>query len=248
MDTHDHVKGFSGWLSTGVGTRQEQTQLNMHSRPEAQAIVARKRIYLTLKRWSDVVNALIQILLFSPIMLACALAIKLYDRGPVFFRQERVTGGRKGWRTFKIIKFRTMVIDAERLGAKITPKNDDRITPVGKVLRKFKFDEMPQLFNILLGEMTFVGPRPQTLGYAQKFRNHYEFIHRVVPAGLTDLATIKFRNEEELLSQTGNPEELYVEEIMPNKIECHEWYVRAINPFLDFWILFMTIMLVFFKR
>jgi lipopolysaccharide/colanic/teichoic acid biosynthesis glycosyltransferase len=181
-------------------------------------------------------------------MLLSALAIKLYDGGPVFFRQERITGGAYGPRKFKIIKFRTMVCDAENNGSMITPKNDSRITPVGRLLRRFKIDEMPQLFNILNGDMSFVGPRPQTLGYVEKFKKHYEFIHSVVPAGLTDLATIRFRNEEELLSGSDDPEKLYVEKIMPDKIAWHEQYVKRINPLLDFWILFMTIVLVLIKR
>ncbi len=247
VDTHDCTGDMDSWTQTHTveGTSNE---VHQEITEDVNALKRKRRAYLILKRVSDIVNALIQIVLFSPIMLIAALAIKLYDNGPVFFLQERITGGADGPRKFKIVKFRTMVCDAENHGRKITPKNDTRITPVGRLLRRFKIDEIPQLLNILKGDMSFVGPRPQTLGYVDKFKKHYEFIHSVVPAGLTDLATIRFRNEEELLSGTDDPEKLYVEKIMPDKINWHILYVKQVNPLLDFWILFMTIVLVCSKR
>ena len=205
----------------------------------------RSRYYLRVKRIFDFTNALFQLLLFAPIMVAAAAAIWLYDRGPVFFQQRRLTGGPQGPREFGIIKFRTMVINAEGQGGKITPKNDGRITPVGRVLRKLKIDEMPQLFNILRGEMSFVGPRPQTLGYVEHFREHYQLIHSVVPSGLTDLASVRYRNEEEELARAEDPEQLYLSRIMPEKIELHHEYIQRMGLLLDLRILFLTIVSVY---
>jgi len=215
---------------------------------EVKEIVSKRRGYIRFKRVFDVINASAQLVLFSPVLLLSMLAIKLYDRGPVFFRQERITGGPGGPRLFKILKFRTMVVNAEALGAKITEKADPRITPFGAFLRKFKIDEVPQLWNILLGDMSFVGPRPQTLGYVELFRDHYEKIHSVVPAGLTDLASIRFSDEGGILSAADDPERVYVEKIMPDKIRCHQEYVRKMNLGLDMSILWQTITRVFFKR
>jgi lipopolysaccharide/colanic/teichoic acid biosynthesis glycosyltransferase len=206
-----------------------------------------KRTYLHFKRFFDISNAAFQLLLFSPIMLVAALAIKLYDGGPVFFRQLRLTGGPDGPREFHILKFRTMVVDAEHNGTKITPKNDGRITPLGRVLRKLKIDEIPQLLNILRGDMSFVGPRPQTMGYVEQFREHYQLIHSVVPSGLTDLASVRYRNEEEELAKAADPEQLYLERIMPEKIRLHHEYVQRMNLLLDLRILYQTLVSVYVR-
>ncbi len=205
----------------------------------------RSRMYLRFKRIFDISNALIQLVLFSPIMLLAAAAIKLYDGGPVFFCQPRLTGGPQGPRQFGILKFRTMVVNAEGQGGKITPKNDGRITPVGRILRKLKIDEIPQLINILRGEMSFVGPRPQTLGYVEHFRDHYQLIHSVVPSGLTDLASVRYRNEEEELASADDPEQMYLEHIMPEKIKLHHEYIQRMNFWLDLSILAKTLIGVY---
>lgn len=218
------------------------------ARSEVDAVLDQRRGYLALKRLFDAFNAALQLVLFAPIFLLAMLSIKLYDRGPVFFHQERITGGPDGPRHFKILKFRTMVVDAEALGAKITGKTDPRITPIGKLMRKFKIDEIPQLVNILRGDMSFVGPRPQTLGYAEHFRDHYDLIHSVVRAGLTDLASIRFKDEGGILSAASDPERVYIEKIMPAKIRTHQEYVRNMNLALDMKILWLTIVRVFLKR
>lgn len=143
-----------------------------------------------MKRFFDIVLALIVTAVFLPFMLLAAIAIKLYDRGPVFYTQERLT---KGGRVFKVIKFRSMITDAEkRSGAKLASENDERITPVGKVIRKIRFDELPQLFNILKGDMSFVGPRPERPELAAKYEETMpEFKYRLkVKAGLTGFAQV----------------------------------------------------------
>jgi lipopolysaccharide/colanic/teichoic acid biosynthesis glycosyltransferase len=201
--------------------------------------------YAPAKRAFDVVNAAAQLVVFSPLFLVSALAVKLYDGGPVFFRQQRLTGGPGGPRTFEILKFRTMVVDAEKLGAKITMRRDPRITSVGRILRWLKLDELPQLINILRGDMSFVGPRPQTMGYVAQFREHYEAIHSIVPAGLTDLATLKYRDEAALLESAPDKERFYIEEIMPDKIAYHYQYLSRIGLAEDLAILARTFFYVF---
>lgn len=204
--------------------------------------------YLQLKRALDIFSSGLQLLLFSPLILTIAAAIKLFDRGPVFFSQERLTGGPGGPRSFHILKFRTMVCNAEALGAKITTRCDPRITPFGRFLRASKLDELPQLINILRGDMSFVGPRPQTLGYVEQFRAHYHAIHSLVPAGLTDLATLKYRDEGRLLSSCEDPERVYIEQIMPDKIAFHYAYLRQFGPAIDASILAQTLYHVFVRK
>jgi lipopolysaccharide/colanic/teichoic acid biosynthesis glycosyltransferase len=216
--------------------------------PQDHGLPTTASAYLHFKRGFDIVNATLQLLLFSPLMLLVAVAIKLYDRGPVFFRQARLTKGPDGPRVFNIVKFRTMVIDAERLGSKITGHNDPRITPLGRVLRSMKVDELPQLFNILVGDMSFVGPRPQTMGYVEQFREHYDAIHSRIPAGLTDLASLKYRDESKLLAAAEDPEAMYLQLIMPDKISHHYYYLDHMSLKLDLYILFQTVYHVFIVK
>jgi lipopolysaccharide/colanic/teichoic acid biosynthesis glycosyltransferase len=204
--------------------------------------------YAPLKRAFDVVNALLLLVVFSPLFLLSALAVKLADGGPVFFRQQRLTGGLAGPRTFEILKLRTMVVNAEKLGAKITMRRDPRITGVGRVLRWFKLDELPQLINILRGDMSFVGPRPQTLGYVEQFREHYEAVHSIVPAGLTDLATLKYRDEALLLESAPDKERFYCDVIMPDKIAYHYAYLAKLGLGEDLAILGRTLFYVFCEK
>lgn len=212
---------------------------------DLETLRARYRRYAPWKRGFDIVNAALQLVIFSPLFVLSALAIKLSDGGPVFFRQQRLTGGLSGPRTFEILKFRSMVVNAEKLGAKITMRRDPRITAVGRALRWMKFDELPQLINILRGDMSFVGPRPQTMGYVAQFREHYEAIHSIVPAGLTDLATLKYRDEALLLEGAADKERFYVEEIMPDKIAYHYVYLSRIGLLEDLSILARTLFYVF---
>jgi lipopolysaccharide/colanic/teichoic acid biosynthesis glycosyltransferase len=225
---------------------------NGHSGPLTPAAIAalihRRRVYLRARRACDIFNALWLLVLLSPVFALAALAVWLQDRGSVFYRQERLTGGIGGPRFFRICKFRTMVKNADKLGGKITGLRDPRITPVGRLLRALKIDEMPQLINILRGEMSFVGPRPQTLGFVATFQDHYNAIHSVIPAGLTDLASLKYADEGRLLSQADDPEQYYVEQIMPRKMECHLEYIRRMSLGLDALILIATVLHVFVHK
>jgi lipopolysaccharide/colanic/teichoic acid biosynthesis glycosyltransferase len=175
-----------------------------------------------------------------PVFLLVAILIKREDGGSVFFRQTRVG---EGGRLFKIYKFSTMVENAESLGAKVTRENDPRITKIGKLLRKYKIDELPQLINVLKGEMSIVGPRPEVPKYVEAFRKDYEEILKVKP-GITDFASLEYIEEEKLLRNAKDPEEMYLKEILPRKIEYYKRYIRSISLLTDLKIIIKTLIRV----
>jgi len=196
---------------------------------------------LIVKRLFDLVMAFLGILLFFPLLLLVALLIKLDSPGPIFFRQERIG---KGFRPFLIYKFRTMVHDAPRKGGSITVGADPRITRLGRILRKTKLDELPQLFNILRGEMSFVGPRPEVRQYVELFRQDYEEILQVRP-GITDLASLTYRHEADILGRAEHPEKEYVQSILPNKIRLAKEYLRRSSLFFDVTLICKTLLRLF---
>jgi lipopolysaccharide/colanic/teichoic acid biosynthesis glycosyltransferase len=189
-----------------------------------------------IKRVFDVIVAAVGLLLLTPLLLLVSLLIKFDSPGPVFFTQERM--GRK-FRSFRIYKFRTMVPDAPRLGGKITAGADPRITRIGRYLRWTKVDELPQLFNVLKGDMSVVGPRPEVRQYVELFRSDYEEILQVSP-GITDLASMHYRHEAELLGRSENPEDRYVKEILPEKIKLAKEYLHRSSFFFDIVVLLKT--------
>jgi lipopolysaccharide/colanic/teichoic acid biosynthesis glycosyltransferase len=189
-----------------------------------------------MKRGLDIVSSFCGLLLLSPLFLVVALVIKFGSPGPVFFRQERMG---KGFRPFWIYKFRTMVQDAPRKGGALTASGDPRITGVGKIFRQAKIDEFPQLINVLRGDMSLVGPRPEVRRYVELFRKNYETILTVRP-GITDLASLKYRDESALLSRCTNPEETYIRRILPDKLRLAEEYVRKSSVIFDLVIIFRT--------
>lgn len=192
-----------------------------------------------LKRAFDIIVSALGLLVAAPLMAAIAVAIKIGSPGPVFFRQERVG---RDFKRFKILKFRTMVVDAPKLGGQITQGNDDpRITPIGKFLRKTKLDELPQLINVLRGEMSFVGPRPEVPRYVELFRDDYAEILRLRP-GITDPASLKYRDEGAILAQAADHEAAYVEQILPDKIALAKEYVRSRTLTHDVVLLFRTVL------
>jgi len=164
----------------------------------------------------------VSLALLSPVLLVISAAIKLDSRGPVFFKGRRV--GLMG-RPFGMIKFRTMVVDAERLGGSSTPEDDPRITRVGKTLRRYKLDELPQLWNVLIGEMSFVGPRPQVQWAVDLYTEEEREILGVRP-GITDDASVRFANEAEILKGSKDPDRDYIEKIHPEKMRLSLEYVR----------------------
>ncbi|WP_343636187.1 sugar transferase [Roseateles sp.] len=175
------------------------------------------------KRLFDIVCAAVGLLLLSPLLLAVAAWIKLDSAGPVMFRQERV--GRFG-RTFRIHKFRTMRVDAPRLGPQITIGEDARITRSGRWLRATKVDELPQLWDVLRGAMSLVGPRPEVPRYVAMYPAELREVVLSVRPGITDPASLSFRNESELLAKAADPEREYVEVVMPMKLRLAADYVR----------------------
>jgi lipopolysaccharide/colanic/teichoic acid biosynthesis glycosyltransferase len=189
------------------------------------------------KRLFDIVASAIGLLVLWPVFLVIAVLIKLEDGGPVFYRQERI--GYKG-RPFKIWKFRTMVVNADKLGKPLTVGRDPRITRVGYWLRKFKLDELPQLLNVLLGEMSLVGPRPEVPQYVALYTPEQRKVLDLVP-GITDPASIKFANEAELLAEASNPEKFYIEHIMPTKIRLNMEYASHATLWSDILVILKTL-------
>jgi lipopolysaccharide/colanic/teichoic acid biosynthesis glycosyltransferase len=190
-----------------------------------------------LKRSFDIIVSLLGILILLPLFCLIALWIKLDSPGPILFHQTRI--GQFG-QEFQIYKFRSMVVAAESLGKLITVGADRRITRSGQFLRKFKLDELPQLFNVLIGDMSLVGPRPETPGYVQFYTPEQRQVLNVRP-GITDLASIAFRHESELLAQYADPEHAYIHEIMPQKLALNLQYLDRANVVTDILIILQTL-------
>jgi lipopolysaccharide/colanic/teichoic acid biosynthesis glycosyltransferase len=190
-----------------------------------------------LKRCFDFTVASIGLILLSPVFLIAAIAVGCDSRGPIFFLQQRVG---RGFRSFWICKFRTMVVDAPLRGPQITSGEDPRITRVGRYLRKWKLDELPQLWNVFKGEMSLVGPRPEVPRYVEMFRDDYACLLSVRP-GITDPASLKYRDEAAILAQSQNPEETYVRLILPEKIALAKRYVAQASLSGDLALIWQTI-------
>lgn len=180
------------------------------------------RAYPIAKRAFDITVAGVSLILLSPALLAIAAAIRLDSRGPVLFKGRRV--GLDG-KPFSMMKFRTMVVDAERLGGSSTPEDDPRITSVGKTLRRYKLDELPQLMNVLRGDMSFVGPRPQVQWAVDLYSPEEREILKLRP-GITDEASLKFSNEAEILRGSTDPDRDYIEKIHPEKMRLSLEYAK----------------------
>jgi lipopolysaccharide/colanic/teichoic acid biosynthesis glycosyltransferase len=193
-----------------------------------------------LKRCFDFIAALIGLIGLSPVFVLTAIAVRCDSRGPIFFLQQRVG---RGFRSFWICKFRTMAVDAPERGLQITAGEDPRITRVGRFLRKWKLDELPQLWNVLKGEMSLVGPRPEVPRYVEMFREDYACVLSVRP-GITDPASLKYRDEAALLAQSQNPEETYVRQILPEKITLSKQYVAQASLLGDVVLIWRTILYV----
>lgn len=182
----------------------------------------KKRISLLLKRGFDFAVSVYMLFFLFPILAGISVLITIDSKGGVFFRQERVTQyGRK----FKIIKFRTMVADAERLSLQVTVSNDIRVTKVGKILRKYRLDELPQLINIVLGDMSFCGTRPEVPRYVRKYTKEM-MATLLLPAGVTSEASIRYKDESRLLESADNVDEIYVKQVLPGKMKYNLWSIR----------------------
>jgi len=212
--------------------------------PERLALCALHLACHVMKRAFDLVVSSLGLVLLSPLMVIAALLVKLDSSGPIFFRQERMG---KGFRPFFIYKFRTMVQDGSRTGSPITSGDDPRITRVGRFLRRTKIDELPQLINVLKGDMAFVGPRPEVREFVELFREDYEKILKIRP-GITDLASLKYRDEATFLGKFNNPAEAYVTQILPDKIRLAKDYIQRSSFFFDLRVILKTLLKLFDRR
>lgn len=207
-------------------------------------ILKQKKIMLLLKRFLDFIGSLILLILLSPILIILAILIKIDSKGPVFYRQERVTTNGK---IFKIVKFRTMIQDADKRGTLITGKQDSRITRIGNKIRKCRLDELPQLINILKGEMSFVGTRPEVKKYVDMYTDEMKAT-LLMPAGVTSMASIKFKDEDEIISKQTKSgktvEEAYVNDILPEKMKWNLEYIKKFSILEDLKICIETVIKV----
>ena len=209
----------------------------MEQKMDVADMLARRRPQLAAKRAMDVLISGAALCVLWPVFLLIALAIVIDDPGPVFYRQVRVG---RGGKEFRIFKFRSMIADADRKGLQITVGRDSRITRVGALLRKTKLDELAQLINVFLGQMSFVGPRPEVPRYVALYTPYQRQVLLVRP-GITDYASIAYRNENDLLACADDPERMYIEEIMPAKLELNMRYLHEISPLCDVKLIFKTI-------
>lgn len=197
----------------------------------------RKTASLIIKRVFDIIVSLILLILLSPVFLVISIMIKTDSKGPVMFRQVRVTQYGK---TFRIFKFRTMVTDAEKLGTQVTVDNDSRITKTGNRLRKCRLDEIPQLLNILKGEMSFVGTRPEVEKYVNRYTPEM-MATLLLPAGVTSTASIAYKDEDRLLKDAVSPDDVYVKQILPEKMKYNLEYLKNFGFFYDIRVMIRTV-------
>lgn len=197
-----------------------------------------------IKRLFDLLLVIPSLVLLSPFFLVIALFIKLDSKGAVVFKQTRV--GLHG-KHFLVLKFRTMVVDAEQKGKKITTSGDARITKVGFFLRKYKIDELPQLFNVLKNEMSLVGPRPEVPEYVEFYPKETKRIIFSVLPGITDRASIEYRDENEILANSIDPVKDYRDKVLPIKLEYYKKYVEEQSLWVDFSLIISTLNVVIFR-
>ena len=203
-----------------------------------------RKMDLFFKFTTDKLLALILLVLLSSIIITLSIWIKLDSKGPIFYRQERVT--RYG-RIFRIFKFRTMISDADKVGSLVTVGQDNRITKVGHIIRKYRLDEVPQLFNVLMGDMSFVGVRPEVQKYVNQYTDEM-FATLLLPAGITSPASIAYKDEdivlEEYCSQGYSPDEAYVQKVLPEKMKYNLEYIRNFGIISDFKVMIDTVIKV----
>ena len=203
-------------------------------------ILKKRKISLFLKRGFDFIVSTVMFVILSPILLIISILIKLDSKGAVFYRQERVTQyGRK----FKIFKFRTMIADADKIGSQVTVQNDSRVTKIGTFLRKYRLDELPQLINIILGDMTFVGTRPESTYYVKYYKPEM-FATLLLPAGVTSEASIRYKDEAELLDRADDVDQVYVGKVLPEKMKYNLKAIREFSLYREIKTMTYTVLAV----
>lgn len=198
-------------------------------------------MYFFIKRLIDIFISLLALLILFPFLALISLGILITSGLPILYVQERVG---KEWRKFQIIKFRTMVDKADQVGPGISSEDDMRITQIGKFLRKYKLDELPQFLNVLIGDMSLIGPRPELARFAEFYRDDYSNILSVRP-GITDYASVNFRHEAALMNGKVDGESYYLKEILPQKIILYKMYLKKVSLTTDIKILFSTFKIMF---
>lgn len=202
-----------------------------------------KKRQLVLKRMFDVVVGICIAIVLSPVMLIISILIKMDSKGPVMFKQERVT---TNGRIFRIYKFRTMVVNAESIGTQVTTKSDSRITRMGKILRKVRLDELPQIFNVIIGDMSFVGTRPEVPRYVAEYTDEM-MATLLMPAGITSEASINYKDEERLLTDSENADYTYINEVLPEKMRYNLGYIVNFSVVHDLKVMINTVIAVLKK-
>lgn len=203
-------------------------------------LLQRKKLSLFFKRVFDIIVSLIMIILCSPILLIISILIVKDSKGGVFYRQERVT---QYGRVFRIFKFRTMVQNADQIGTQVTVSNDSRITKIGSKLRNCRLDELPQLFNIFLGDMTFVGTRPESVHYVKSYTNEM-YATLLLPAGVTSEASIEYKDEADLLDQADDVDSVYINAVLPEKMKYNLNSIKEFSFLKEIATMFRTVFAV----
>lgn len=207
-------------------------------------MLEKRKISLFIKRTIDIFLSIACLIVFLPIFLIIGIVIKLDSKGPIFYRQERVTIYNK---TFEIFKFRTMIQDADKIGSSVTINNDKRITKVGKIIRKFRLDEIPQVINVLMGDMSFIGTRPEVRKYVDTYSDEMKAT-LLMRAGITSYTSIVFKDEDELINKymdkNNNVDDVYINKIIPTKMKTNLEYIENFNIFNDIKIMVWTVLAV----
>lgn len=201
-------------------------------------ILKKRKISRFLKRCFDILMSFFPLIILFPFFLTIAFFIKITSKGPVFYRQVRVTRYNKD---FRIFKFRTMVVNADQKGSLVTTKNDSRITKIGKFLRKTKLDELPQLINVLFGQMSFVGTRPEVRKYVDEYSDEM-FATLLMPAGITSSASVKYKDEASLIENAENVDDVYINVILNDKMKYNLEDIKKFNFFREIGCIFKTIL------
>ena len=204
-------------------------------------VLKKRRFSLWIKRLSDLLAAIILFALLAVPMLIIAALIKADSEGPVFYRQERVT---RDGKHFRIHKFRTMVVNAEKIGPTVTVENDKRVTKVGAKLRRLRLDELPQLLDVLSGDMSFVGTRPEAVKYVEQYKPEY-YATLLLPAGITSEASIRYKDENMLLSVADDVDHVYLDQVLPEKMNWNLNEMKRFSLIRELWTMFRTVVAVF---
>ena len=215
-----------------------------HYTLEAVKVLEKKKATLVFKRLFDICLSLILLVILSPVFLVLAICIKLEDGGPIFYRQQRIT---TYGRVFRIFKFRTMILNADKMGPLVTQDNDSRITKIGKKIRDFRLDEIAQLINVLIGDMTFVGTRPEVQKYVDAYSEEM-MVTLLLPAGITSRSSIEFRNEADKISkwmeQGLTADEAYIQKVLPEKMRYNIDYISELSITQDIKVMLQTVFAV----